>query len=99
MSALTFSHHSTFPFFLPSPDVRKGKNLASDVHLYPVPEWPPQETLDRLGQVSGVSIDAYGNPVVFHRGDRTWNAGTFRSNNEYAGDRYAVTAHAQASLV
>ena len=46
--------------------------------LYPVPNWPPKETADQLGQLSGVSIDSYGNPVIFHRGDRTWNLHTFR---------------------
>ena len=50
----------------------------NDGGLYPVPNWPPKETADQLGQLSGVSIDSYGNPVIFHRGDRTWNLHTFR---------------------
>ena len=57
-----------------------------DGGLYPVPNWPPKETADKFGQLSGVSIDSYGNPVIFHRGDRTWNGNTFRGN-KYNGDR------------
>ncbi len=57
--------------------MREGKGLDAEMHLYPVPNWPPKETADRLGQVSGVAIDVYGNPVIFHRGDRTWNINTF----------------------
>ena len=53
----------------------------------PVVDWPPQATKDKLGSVCGVSIDAYGNPVIFHRGERVWNSNTFHFNNVYAGDK------------
>ena len=26
-----------------------------------------------LGQISGVSVDNKGRPVIFHRGDRIWD--------------------------
>ena len=52
-----------------------------------VPNWPAAATAARLGQLSGVAIDKYGNAVVFHRGDRTWNAATFNRDNTYGGDR------------
>ncbi|TRY67348.1 hypothetical protein TCAL_12467 [Tigriopus californicus] len=64
---------------------RKGKQMEKG--LYPVPNWPPKITMDKIGQVSGVSLDIYGNPVVFHRGDRIWNFNTFKSNNVYSGDK------------
>jgi len=34
-------------------------------HLWQSPE--------NLGEISGVAVDPSGNPVIFHRGDRTWN--------------------------
>jgi len=65
---------------------RDGKAFSSS-SMSAVPNWPVKETADRLGQVSGVSIDIYGNPVVFHRGDRMWNGATFKNDNTYGGDR------------
>jgi hypothetical protein len=59
-------------------DVREGKELSVESPLAPVNNWPADETAKRLGQVSGVAIDVYGNPVVFHRGDRIWDAKTFK---------------------
>ncbi|KAL0105963.1 hypothetical protein PUN28_015995 [Cardiocondyla obscurior] len=38
---------------------------------------------ENLGEVSGVAVDLTGNVVIFHRGDRTWNYGTFNDNAEY----------------
>ena len=43
-----------------------------------VPNWPSKETADSLGQISGVAVDIYGNAIIFHRGDRTWNGMTFK---------------------
>ena len=57
--------------------VRKPKTLpGSDLSV--VPNWPNKETEERLGQLSGVAIDIYGNAIIFHRGDRTWNGMTFK---------------------
>lgn len=38
----------------------------------------PTENFDwqgpgNVGQIVGVSVDSEGRPVIFHRGDRTWN--------------------------
>merc|ERR550519_2601687 len=65
---------------------RDGKALSSS-SMAAVPNWPVKETAAMLGQVSGVSIDIYGNPVIFHRGDRMWNGATFKNDNTYGGDR------------
>ena len=50
-----------------------------DSHIYPVPNWPPKETADKLGQLSGCDIDVYGNVIIFHRGDRMWGYNTFKT--------------------
>ena len=42
-----------------------------------VNNWPVPETMSRVGQPSGIAIDIYGNPTVFHRGDRIWDGNTF----------------------
>lgn len=39
-----------------------------------------------LGQVSGVSVDPEGRPVVFHRGSRKWDHKTFNSSHHFQGD-------------
>lgn len=36
-----------------------------------------------VGQISGVSVDPSGNPVIFHRGDRIWRYDTFTEDNVY----------------
>jgi len=43
-----------------------------------VPSWPPTETVKLIGQPSGIAIDTFGNPVIFHRGDRVWDGSTFK---------------------
>ena len=55
---------------------RDGKKLP-DAGLYTVPNWPPSETTDQVGQPTGICLDIYDNPVIFHRGDRTWDQSTF----------------------
>ncbi len=51
--------------------------------LYTVPSWPPPETVELIGQPTGITLDAFDNPVIFHRGDRIWDGNTF--------DRYFIT--------
>ncbi|XP_015592580.1 peptidyl-alpha-hydroxyglycine alpha-amidating lyase 2 [Cephus cinctus] len=53
-----------------------------DLPPYPVEnyKWRGPEN---LGQISGISVDPIGNPVVFHRGDRIWDYNTFNDNFEY----------------
>lgn len=36
-----------------------------------VPNWPEKEL--NLGQISGVSVNSQGQPVIFHRGRRVWD--------------------------
>ena len=63
--------------FLSSGEQREPKALpGSDFNV--VPNWPSKETADSLGQISGVAVDIYGNAIIFHRGDRTWNGMTFK---------------------
>nr|XP_050844580.1 peptidyl-alpha-hydroxyglycine alpha-amidating lyase 2-like [Vespula vulgaris] len=38
---------------------------------------------ENLGQISGVSVDPSGYPVVFHRADRLWRYDTFTNDNVY----------------
>ena len=68
----------TTPIFKFPDDPSREPKQMNDGGLYPVPDWPPKETADQLGQLSGVAIDSYGNAVIFHSGDRTWNMDTFR---------------------
>jgi len=63
------------------PKALPGSDLNAD------PNWPTPETAKALGQLSGVSIDTYGNAVIFHRGDRTWTGQTFNLDNTYGLDR------------
>ena len=58
-------------------DQRQPKALpGSDLSV--VADWPAKDTADKLGQISGVAVDIYGNAIIFHRGDRTWNGMTFK---------------------
>lgn len=56
---------------------RDPKRLP-DAGLYTVPNWPPPETLGLVGQPTGIALDIYDNPVIFHRGDRVWDGSTFK---------------------
>ncbi|CAD7015409.1 peptidyl-alpha-hydroxyglycine alpha-amidating lyase 2 [Ceratitis capitata] len=44
-----------------------------------VENWPTES--HSFGQVAAVSIDPHGNPVIFHRADRYWDANTFNDSN------------------
>ena len=64
------------PLYYFSLDEREPKTLpGSDFSV--VQNWPSKDTAEKLGQISGVAVDIYGNAIIFHRGDRTWNALTF----------------------
>lgn len=39
-----------------------------------VENWP--QSKHEFGQITSVSIDPVGNPVIFHRGERVWDANT-----------------------
>ncbi|CAG0918792.1 unnamed protein product [Notodromas monacha] len=39
------------------------------------PEWPPEPLdIQPLGQISAVDTDLKGNPVIFHRAERSWSS-------------------------
>ncbi|KAJ8881078.1 hypothetical protein PR048_017551 [Dryococelus australis] len=46
-----------------------------------VESWPTSQK--QLGQLSAVDVDKNGSVLVFHRGDRVWNLGTFSPDNKY----------------
>ncbi|XP_075166467.1 peptidyl-alpha-hydroxyglycine-alpha-amidating lyase 2 [Haematobia irritans] len=46
-----------------------------------VENWPTVS--HRFGQISAVAIDPEGNPVIFHRADRYWDANTFNESHIY----------------
>uniref|UniRef100_A0AAG5DKJ7 peptidylamidoglycolate lyase n=1 Tax=Anopheles atroparvus TaxID=41427 RepID=A0AAG5DKJ7_ANOAO len=43
--------------------------------------WPKVQ--HAFGQVTAVTIDLQGNPVIFHRGSRTWTAESFNESNHF----------------
>ncbi|KAG8221827.1 hypothetical protein J437_LFUL003461 [Ladona fulva] len=63
--------------------IRKGEAIHPFVNntFKTVKNWPDPNK--KLGQLSAVSIDVFGNVVVFHRGDRVWNGHTFGSSIIY----------------
>ena len=63
-------------------DLSGTQNDIPDSGLKTVQNWLKPETSKKFGQLSSVAFDVYGNVVVFHRGDRTWNGFTF---DRYAG--------------
>ncbi|CAG5099659.1 Similar to Pal2: Peptidyl-alpha-hydroxyglycine alpha-amidating lyase 2 (Drosophila melanogaster) [Cotesia congregata] len=55
----------------------KGRKIShQNQQLYPV-ENSIWRTPKDLGQITGVGVDPAGNPVIFHRADRTWDYGSF----------------------
>ncbi|PSN45830.1 Peptidyl-alpha-hydroxyglycine alpha-amidating lyase 2 [Blattella germanica] len=47
-----------------------------------VAKWP-RRPLPRLGQVTGVAVNSLGQPVVFHRGPRVWDASSFNASHHF----------------
>ncbi|XP_037805977.1 peptidyl-alpha-hydroxyglycine alpha-amidating lyase 2 [Lucilia sericata] len=66
-SASNFDIIPTAPSYVPTPVL--------------VENWPASS--HSFGQVTAVSIDPQGNPVIFHRADRYWDANTFNESNIY----------------
>ncbi|KAH0539325.1 peptidyl-alpha-hydroxyglycine alpha-amidating lyase 2-like [Cotesia glomerata] len=55
----------------------KGRKIShQNQQLYPV-ENSIWRTPKDLGQITGVGVDPAGNPVIFHRADRTWDYRSF----------------------
>lgn len=47
------------------------KELKKPSKPVKIENWPRQDL--KLGQVSAVSVDEEGNPVIFHRGNAVWD--------------------------
>ncbi|XP_065215732.1 peptidyl-alpha-hydroxyglycine alpha-amidating lyase 2-like [Planococcus citri] len=63
-------------------------NRAEQPILIPPPRpkevenWP-QAKLPHLGEISGVTINRVGQPVIFHRGSRNFNEWSFNETNDF----------------
>ncbi|TMW50616.1 hypothetical protein DOY81_004305, partial [Sarcophaga bullata] len=61
------------------------KQHAATTTYIPTPvlveNWPVNS--HNFGQITAVSIDPQGNPVIFHRADRYWDANSFNGSNMY----------------
>lgn len=64
---------------------RSYDNVPIPAASVPVPvlveNWPTDQ--HSFGQVTAVSVDPEGNPVIFHRADRYWDVNTFNESNIY----------------
>ncbi|XP_050687178.1 peptidyl-alpha-hydroxyglycine alpha-amidating lyase 2-like isoform X4 [Eriocheir sinensis] len=66
---------------LDTPEAWRG--VSGGGHPRAVEGWGPEL---QLGQVSGVSVDPQGRPVLFHRGTRVWDHRTFNVTHHYQGE-------------
>ncbi|XP_075266986.1 peptidyl-glycine alpha-amidating monooxygenase isoform X8 [Opisthocomus hoazin] len=57
------------------------KEHTGDFHIEEAVEWPGLDL--KLGQVSGLALDAENNLVIFHRGDHVWDENSFDSKFVY----------------
>ncbi|CAH2297109.1 peptidyl-glycine alpha-amidating monooxygenase isoform X1 [Pelobates cultripes] len=57
------------------------KQHPGDFHMEEVINWPGVNL--KLGQVSGLALDANNNLVIFHRGDHIWDANSFDNTFVY----------------
>nr|XP_009930765.1 PREDICTED: peptidyl-glycine alpha-amidating monooxygenase isoform X4 [Opisthocomus hoazin] len=55
--------------------------LDQNFHIEEAVEWPGLDL--KLGQVSGLALDAENNLVIFHRGDHVWDENSFDSKFVY----------------
>uniref|UniRef100_A0A1B0GBQ4 peptidylamidoglycolate lyase n=1 Tax=Glossina morsitans morsitans TaxID=37546 RepID=A0A1B0GBQ4_GLOMM len=84
-NAVAESDWPSFNHALDSPHnaLADNDNVAKSAVAIPTPvlveNWP--KVAHRFGQVTAVSIDPYGNPVIFHRADRFWDSNTFNETN------------------
>ncbi|XP_053557495.1 peptidyl-glycine alpha-amidating monooxygenase isoform X2 [Bombina bombina] len=60
---------------LQQPKREEEEVLDQDSHLEEVVDWPGLNL--KLGQVSGLALDANNNLVIFHRGDHVWDENSF----------------------
>ncbi|XP_074634773.1 peptidyl-glycine alpha-amidating monooxygenase A-like isoform X2 [Acropora palmata] len=53
--------------------------------------WPGNQPIDhKLGQVTAVDIDKYGNVVIFHRGSRRWEIDSFDANEVFSNQKESI---------
>ncbi|XP_033928666.1 peptidyl-glycine alpha-amidating monooxygenase isoform X6 [Melopsittacus undulatus] len=57
------------------------KEHTGDFHIEEAVEWPGLAL--KLGQVSGLALDAENNLVIFHRGDHVWDENSFDNTFVY----------------
>ncbi|GBP09836.1 Peptidyl-alpha-hydroxyglycine alpha-amidating lyase 2 [Eumeta japonica] len=67
-------------------DLLKNTDLhmpKDEVVLRPqeIKDWPQQSL--NVGQITAVSINSLGQPVIFHRAERIWDESTFNESNVY----------------
>ncbi|XP_062477708.1 peptidyl-glycine alpha-amidating monooxygenase isoform X5 [Pezoporus occidentalis] len=55
--------------------------LEQNFHIEEAVEWPGLDL--KLGQVSGLALDAENNLVIFHRGDHVWDENSFDNTFVY----------------
>ncbi|CAL4079315.1 unnamed protein product [Meganyctiphanes norvegica] len=59
------------------------KMSSNTPHPREVIGWSPEE--DKLGQVTGITVDTEGRPILLHRGGRVWDQGSFNSSHHFQG--------------
>uniref|UniRef100_A0A8B9FJ41 Peptidylglycine alpha-amidating monooxygenase n=1 Tax=Amazona collaria TaxID=241587 RepID=A0A8B9FJ41_9PSIT len=57
------------------------KEHTGDFHIEEAVEWPGLDL--KLGQISGLALDAENNLVIFHRGDHVWDENSFDNTFVY----------------
>ncbi|XP_061335019.1 peptidyl-glycine alpha-amidating monooxygenase isoform X6 [Pezoporus flaviventris] len=60
---------------------KKEEILEQNFHIEEAVEWPGLDL--KLGQVSGLALDAENNLVIFHRGDHVWDENSFDNTFVY----------------
>ncbi|XP_066599073.1 peptidyl-alpha-hydroxyglycine alpha-amidating lyase 1-like [Prorops nasuta] len=74
---------SNFNYNLGNINVERSQLLSTDV-FDPNISWDSQWNPGlNAQQISAVSLDPHGNIAVFHRGNHTWNTGSFNTENKF----------------
>ncbi|XP_018905482.2 peptidyl-alpha-hydroxyglycine alpha-amidating lyase 2-like isoform X1 [Bemisia tabaci] len=61
------------------PDTQESFGVSS---ITEVGNWPIR-SIQHLGQISGISVNPAGQPVIFHRGPKIWDSGSFNESNYF----------------
>ncbi|XP_014806971.1 PREDICTED: peptidyl-glycine alpha-amidating monooxygenase isoform X4 [Calidris pugnax] len=86
MLKMTHGHHEDMKdtdksSLLQQAEKEEEEILDQDFHIEEAVEWPGLDL--KLGQVSGLALDAENNLVIFHRGDHVWDENSFDSRFVY----------------